>query len=211
MKTTITALILCITFSMQLFASQDVVIDHSNKTVTILANFISSAPISKSMKKAADKWNSKSGKYHYTMLVDGKKTDYNIQFKLVVNQNPLSDTVVNVIAVLPDNHPFFNNKIITDEEGIEHIDKTVSVTDRKTIAISTLYKNDVNVLAYEMGIAIGLNENTTSKNRIITSYNLENFDLEHSVSNLALLNGEKHRLTRKHVEIGNSTNYMATK
>ncbi len=212
MKTTFVALIMCITFSMQLFASQDIVVDHSNKTVTILANFISSSPITKSMNQAADIWNSKSGKYHCEMLVDGKKVNYAIQFKLVVNQNPLSDTVVNVIAVLPNNHPFFNEKTSVDENGVEQTNKVVGVTDGKTIAISSSYKNNKYMLAHEMGLAIGLNHKDSSKSRFINVRGFENFELEKSVSNLATYNGEKHKTTRKYTELGGMwANFMAVK
>lgn len=210
MKRTLAALILCITFSMQIFASNDVIVDHNNKTVTVVANFISSSPITKSMNKAAELWNSKSGKYHCEMLVNGQKMDYAIHFKLVVNQNPLSDTALNVIAVLPDYHPFFALKTSVNANGDELSERAVSVTDGRTIGISTFYRNNKYVLAHEMGHALGLCHKAGGKCCYFSEKEVAMFEVEQSVTDLAVLVNKKHKSTRKFVELGsNSVDYVA--
>lgn len=211
MKKTVIALILCIAFSMQIFASNDVIVDHNNKTVTVVANFISSSPIEKSMIRAAELWNKKSGKYHCEMFVDGKKMDYAIHFKLVVNQNPLSDTAVNVIAVLPEFHSFFITRSSYNAYGEEEDEKVVSVTDGKTIAISTLYQNNKYMLAYEMGHNLGLKHIMTANNNNFDEKRLSFFNIAESVTDLADLNNEKHELTRKLIEVGSLHDNIALK
>lgn len=212
MKKTLVALILCITFSMQIFASNDIIVDHNNKTVTVVANFISSAPIEKSMIKAAELWNNKSGKNHCQMLVDGKKIDYAIHFKLVVNQNPLSDTALNVIAVLPNYHSFFKTKTMISKTGEEYTDKVVSVTDGKTIAVSSNYKNNKYVLGHEMGHALGLCHKKGEKCCYFSDKELAMFALPQSVTDFAGLVNNKHNSMRKLIEVGGEWNdFLADK
>jgi len=210
MKTTLAALFMCIVSSMQLFANHDIVVNHTNKTVTILANFITSSPITNSMTKAADIWNNKSSKCFCKVTNGGKEENYSINFRVVVNQNPLSDTAVNIVAVLPDNHPFFKDKIIVNSVGSDRTDKVVGVTDGRTIAICNSYRNDKFVLANQMGLSLGLCKKT-DPNENCSVYNItKNFELEKSVSELADITTEKHKTTRKYLVVGGFwDNYVA--
>lgn len=47
---------------MQIMANHDVVVNHNNRCVTILANFVSPAPIENAMIQAANFWNLSSAK-----------------------------------------------------------------------------------------------------------------------------------------------------
>jgi hypothetical protein len=210
MKTTIVALIMCMAVSMQLLAGNDIVVNHHNKTVTLVANFISPAPIEKSLTKAAELWNSRSGKNTCEMLVNGKKEKYAIHFKLVVNQNPLSDTAVNVVTVIPDSHPFFYAKTTMDANGNEQTDRAVSVSDGKVIGVSSLYKNNKYVLAHEMGHNIGLCHNAGRKCCYVSEEDLAIFNLSKSVSDLADAS-IKSKTTRKMIELGTANgSYVAS-
>lgn len=144
------------------------------------------------------------------MLVNGKKMDYAIHFKLVVNQNPLSDTAVNVIAVLPDYHPFFALKTSVNANGDELSERAVSVTDGRTIGISTFYRNNKYVLAHEMGHALGLCHKAGGKCCYFSEKEVAMFEVAQSVTDLAVLVNKKHKSTRKFVELGsNSVDYVA--
>ncbi len=209
MKTTIVALIICMTVSMQLMAENDIVVDHNNKTVTLVANFVSPAPIEKALIKAAELWNSKSKKNTCEMLVNGKKVKYAIHFKLVVNQNPLSDMAVNVVTVIPDLHPFFYAKTTVDTYGNEQTDRVVCVSDGKVIGVSSLYKNDKYVLAHEMGHNLGLCHGEGRKCCYFGEKDLAIFNFSKSVSDLAD-SSNKSTTTRKIIELGNSdVNFVA--
>lgn len=74
----------------------------------------------------------------------------------MVNQNPLTDTTLNIITVIPDDHSLIKTKRTFNKNGEEVYSKVVSVNDGKMIAISNSHKTDVNVLAFEMGNMLGL-------------------------------------------------------
>jgi hypothetical protein len=204
MKKILVAIVLCSTVALQAFANHDVVVNHNNKTVTIVANFVSPAPIEKSMLKATDLWNQKSGKNKCFISVNGQQKEYSIHFKLVVNKNPLCDTAVNVITVIPNNHSFFEEKVSFNENGDETQIKAISVNDGKTIGISNAYKNNRYVLAHEMGHLLGLKHKNSKKCCRFSPEDLAVFQLSESVTNLAVNLQTTKNQTRKHIEIGNT-------
>ena len=57
MKKISIAILLFLLTALQTKANHDVVVNHSNRSVTILANFISPAPIENAMVQAANLWN----------------------------------------------------------------------------------------------------------------------------------------------------------
>lgn len=204
MKKILMAIVLCSTVALQVFANHDVVVNHNNKTVTILANFISPAPIDKSMLKAADLWNKKSGKTKCLISVNGQEKEYSIHFKLVINNNPLSDTAVNVITVIPNNHIFFKQKSSLNDKGEVVINRAISVNDGKTIGVSNAYKNNKYVLAHEMGHSLGLKHKISEKCCQFSSGDLAIFQLSESASMLATNMQTTKNQTRKHIEIGST-------
>jgi len=211
MKKLLVAIVLCSTVAMQAFANHAVVVNHNNKTVTVVANFISPAPIEKSMLKAADLWNNRNGKDKCVISVNGQDKEYSVYFKVVVNNNPLSDTAVNVITVLPDNHAFFAQKNTENELGDVVLNRAISVTDGKTIGVSNAFKNNKYVLAHEMGHALGLKHKDSGKCCHFSSADIAVFQLSESVSNLASnIQSEKNQ-TRKHIEIGSTSHDFIAK
>ena len=64
MKKISIAFVLLLTVAMQIMANHDVVVNHNNRSVTILANFVSPAPIENAMIQAANFWNQSSAKKH---------------------------------------------------------------------------------------------------------------------------------------------------
>jgi len=210
MKKILVAIVLCSTVALQALANHDVVVNHNNKTVTIVANFISPAPIEKSMLKAADLWNFKSGKNKCLISINGQEKEYSIHFKLVVNKNPLSDTAVNVITVIPNNHPFFKQKTSFNDKGEELLNRAISVNDGKTIGVSNAYKNNKYVLAHEMGHSLGLKHKISEKCCQFNSEDLAVFQLSESATLLAYNTQKTKNQTRKHIEIGNTfTDFIA--
>lgn len=204
MKKISIAIVLIFSAALQIKANHDVIVNHSNRSVTILANFISPAPIEKAMTVAANLWNYSSGKKTCKIPYNGKIENYTIHFRLVVNQNPTSDTALNIVTVIPDNHCFFKSKKTFNSYGDEIISKVVSVNDGKVIGVSNSYKEDVNVLAHEMGNLLGLKHNSSQKCcRFEESYS-EIFQLSESVSNLAMNSSDSNSRTRKFTEIENS-------
>lgn len=211
MKKILVAIVLCSTVALQALANHDVVVNHNNKSVTILANFVSPAPIEKSMLKAADLWNNRNGKDKCLISVNGQQKEYAVYFKIVVNKNPLSDTATNVITVIPNNHPFFKQKTLLNENGEVIMSNAISVNDGKTIGISNNYRNNKFVLAHEMGHTMGLKHKNTRKCCQFGPEDLAVFQLSESVTNLALNNQSFKNQTRKHIEIGSSTrDFIAT-
>ncbi|MDX9920233.1 MAG: hypothetical protein RB289_09700 [Paludibacter sp.] len=57
MKKISIAIVLIFSVALQIKANHDVIVNHSNRSVTILANFISPAPIENAMFQAANLWN----------------------------------------------------------------------------------------------------------------------------------------------------------
>jgi hypothetical protein len=206
MKKMFLAIVLCSTVALQSFANHDVVVNHNNKTVTILANFVSPAPIEKSMLKAADLWNNRNGKDKCIISVNGQDKEYLAYFKILINSNPLSDTAVNVITVIPDNHEFFAQKNTKNENGEYVLNRAISVNDGKTIGISNGFKNNKYVLAHEMGHALGLKHKDSGKCCHFSSADIAVFQLSESVTNLANNSQSSKNQTRKLIEIGSNIN-----
>lgn len=202
MKKILIAAAMILSLATQIKANRDVVVDHSNRTVTVLANFISPAPIQNSMLEAANLWNYSSGKNVCQIPINGKDVNYTIHFRLVVNKSPLSDTALNIITVLPDNHLFFKSKQSFNSDGDEIITKAISVNDGKMIGISNSYKNDINVLAHEMGHLLGLVHAENQKCCHFDEGYFEVFQLSESVSNLATNSSKLITNTRKYTEVG---------
>lgn len=204
MKTILVICTLLVSVFSQTFANHDVVVDHNNKTVTLVANFISPAPIEKCMYKAAELWNKQSGKQQCMVSVNGKNVAYQIHFRLLVNQNPLSDTAVNVITVFPNNHRMLQAKTTVNENGMVIVNRPVAVTDGKTIGVCCGYKNNKYLIAHEMGHALGLKHLSTKKCCTFSSDDLAVFQLVESVTQLA--SNANANQTRKFTEIGKSMN-----
>ena len=204
MKKILVAIVLCSTVALQAFANHDVVVNHNNKTVTILANFVSPAPIENSMLKAAELWNNRNGKDKCFISVNGQQKEYSVYFKIVVNKNPLSDTAVNVITVIPNNHTFFKQKTTVNENGDEVLNRAISVNDGKTIGVSNAYKNNKYVLAHEMGHSLGLKHKDSGKCCHFGPEDLAVFQLSESVTNIATNMQASKNKTRKHIEIGST-------
>jgi Metallo-peptidase family M12 len=187
-----------------MYANHDVVVDHSKQTVTLVANFISPAPIEKCMYHAAELWNKQSGKKTCMVAIHGKNVAYRIHFRLVVNQNPLSDTAVNIISVLPINHQFLQAKTSISNNGMEIVSKPIALTDGKFIAVCCSHKNNKYVLAHEMGHALGLKHQGTKSCCSFNADDITIFQLEESVRQLA--SQTQAGQTRKYIEIGQSMN-----
>lgn len=202
MKKISIAIVLIFSVALQIKANHDVIVNHSNRSVTILANFISPAPIENAMFQAANLWNFSSGKNICKIPINGKMENYIIHFRLVVNQNPLCDTALNIITVIPDNHHFFKSERMFNNDGEEIVNKTVIVNDGKMIGISNSYQSDINVIAHAMGNVIGLLHKDTQKCCRFNDTYIEAFQLSESVSNLAMNSPGANLNTRKFTEIG---------
>lgn len=212
MKKISIAFVLLLTVAMQIMANHDVVVNHNNRSVTILANFVSPAPIENAMIQAANFWNLSSAKKTCKIPFNGKTENYTIHFRLVVNQNPLTDTALNIITVIPDDHSLIKTKRTFNKNGEEVYSKVVSVNDVKMIAISNSHKTDVNVLAFEMGNMLGLKHPVVQQCCDFSDNFDDIFKLSESVSLLATNDYKANLFTRKFTEISDLTiPYIAKK
>ena len=209
MKKTLIVLIMSIAISAQAFANQDIIVNHVKKTVTIQANFVSVAPITKSLNQAADLWNSKSGKYFCNIETKNGLEKYAINFKIVVNKNMENNLATNVVTILPNNHKLFKSTTSTDSKNNKIVKTTVCVTDGKVIGISEGYKNNKYVLAREMGHNLGLKQ---TKNlpcchfgmndlAIFGMKDMDVFEIKSSVTQLACISNTKDSTTRNRIEL----------
>jgi hypothetical protein len=199
MKKTFIALIMCIAISAQAFASQDIIVNHSKKTVTIQANFTSVAPISKTLNQAADLWNSRSGKYYCDIETNDGIEKYTVNFKVLVNQNTIEDIATNVITVLPNNHELFKRKMTDNSNNMNVNKNVVCVTDGKVIGISEKYKKNKYVLAHEMGHNLGLKHTGTHACCNFSMKDLAIFKIKSSVTELASVSNKKDATTRRRI------------
>ncbi|ALO15817.1 RHS repeat-associated core domain protein [Salinivirga cyanobacteriivorans] len=136
----------------------DITIDHNkqNPTITISANILTmNHPNVESVKKAAEAWNSASGRYTYDVK-NGKNTiSYTVNFNVVVGDKTASP-VDNFVSVVPNNYSKLESRKRSDDDGNK---VTVPAATAGTIMLlGKKVANSIKTIAHEIGHFLGIND-----------------------------------------------------
>lgn len=152
--------VLCVVFFLasNLKAEKKVIIDDTNKSIIISANYSTFyTPILSTLEEAVNIWNKQSGLYMFPIVKDGITLNYKVFFNLLVNYDYNNTSIAqNEVSVVPKNTKYSRKRykeINADENAIV---SAVGLTDGKFIIVTEDYIDNIYVLAHEIGHTLGV-------------------------------------------------------
>jgi hypothetical protein len=143
-------------FCVDTYADKDIIVDHTQRIITVTANFVTFASIEKTLKEATELWNKQSGKYCYAVKVGDTVLNYTVNFNLTVNQFKVDRAASNDVCVIPLNNRNLRKRYKQDEDGNEILVSTIGLSSGRAIGIKENYKDNKYALAHEIGHNLGM-------------------------------------------------------
>ena len=134
----------------------DVTINHEQRTITVKANFLTFAGNESTLQRAADSWNSQSGKFLYTFNEGDASVQYSINFNITVNDGSNEASADNGVSIAPDDSKAFTSRVRTDADGNKI--SAEGLSDGKSILIKDSQKDDSQIASHEMGHNLGMTD-----------------------------------------------------